>query len=146
MVRAGLGDKTGAKAIAQRGIDFAPTEHFLQGLKTAGANEAFLAALRAAKRTPATGAAPKKPLNQVQVFALLGGQVPSHRVAMLVRERGIDFEPTDEHLEEVRLGGGKDELVSALKSARVRKPERIDPALQARQAEIRQQNSSKRCA
>ena len=46
MVRDGLGDATGAKAIEQRGIDFAPTEDFLQSLKTAGANEAFLAALR----------------------------------------------------------------------------------------------------
>ena len=41
MVRDGLGDETGAKAIEQRGIDFAPTEDFLQSLKAAGANEAF---------------------------------------------------------------------------------------------------------
>jgi hypothetical protein len=32
MVRDGLGDETGAKAIEQRGIDFAPTEDFLQSL------------------------------------------------------------------------------------------------------------------
>ena len=37
MVRDGLGDETGAKAIEQRGIDFSPTEDFLQSLKTAGA-------------------------------------------------------------------------------------------------------------
>jgi hypothetical protein len=36
MVRSGLGDETGAKAIEQRGIDFAPTEDFLQSLETAG--------------------------------------------------------------------------------------------------------------
>jgi hypothetical protein len=113
MVRDGLGDETGAKAIEQRGIDFAPTEDFLQSLKAAGANEAFLQALRAAKHPQPEGEAAKKPLNQVQVFALLAGQVPSHRVAMLVQERGIDFEPTDEHLEEVRLCGGRDEPVSA---------------------------------
>jgi hypothetical protein len=53
----------------------------------------------------------------VQVFALLVGQVPSHRVTMLVEERGIDFEPTDDYLQEVRLAGGEDELISALKSA-----------------------------
>jgi hypothetical protein len=36
--------------------------------------------------------AQQKPLtqDQVQVFALLVGQVPSHRVTMLVQERGID--------------------------------------------------------
>jgi predicted NAD-dependent protein-ADP-ribosyltransferase YbiA (DUF1768 family) len=35
--------------IEQRGIDFAPAEDFLQNLKAAGADEAFLEALRAAK-------------------------------------------------------------------------------------------------
>ncbi|MFZ0964033.1 MAG: hypothetical protein WAO35_24470, partial [Terriglobia bacterium] len=47
MVRAGLGDDSGAKLIEQRGIDFAPSEDFIQTLKAAGASEAFLKALRA---------------------------------------------------------------------------------------------------
>ena len=51
---------------------------------------------RAPLQPPARPASAKKPLNQVQVFALLAGQVPSHRVTMLVQERGIDFEPTDD--------------------------------------------------
>ena len=46
MVRAGLGDDSGAKLIEQRGIDFAPSEDFIQTLKAAGASEAFLAAVR----------------------------------------------------------------------------------------------------
>ena len=37
---------------------------------------------------------------------------------MLVQERGIDFEPTDDYLQEVRLAGGEDERISALKSAK----------------------------
>jgi hypothetical protein len=92
MVRDGLGDETGAKAIEQLGIDFAPTEDFIQTLKTAGASEAFLAALRAvtpglspahaALKGGATGAASsgpepasaKKPISQIQVFALLAGR------------------------------------------------------------------------
>ncbi|HEV2350690.1 MAG TPA: hypothetical protein VG028_12680 [Terriglobia bacterium] len=65
-------------------------EDFLQSLKAAGASEAFLKAGRAAK--PPEPASAKKPLNQVQVFALLGGQVPSHRVAMLAKDRGIEYE------------------------------------------------------
>src|SRR5208337_179704 len=48
MVRAGLGDDSGAKLIEQRGIDFTPSEDFYQTLKAAGASEAFLNALRAA--------------------------------------------------------------------------------------------------
>jgi hypothetical protein len=63
MVRVGLGDESGAKLIDQRGIDFAPAEDFLQTLKAAGASEAFLKALRAAK--PPEPASAKKPLNQV---------------------------------------------------------------------------------
>ena len=90
MVRAGLGDDSGAKLIEQRGIDFAPAEDFIESLKAAGASVAFLKALRAAK--PPEPANAKKPLNQVQVFALLAGQVTSHRVAMLVKERGIEHQ------------------------------------------------------
>jgi hypothetical protein len=96
LVRDGLGDESGAKLIEQRGIDFAPAQDFLQSLKAAGASEAFLKALRAAKRPEPASA--KKPLNQVQVLVLLAGQVPSPRVVMLVRERGIDFEPNEDYL------------------------------------------------
>jgi hypothetical protein len=49
LVRDGFGDESGAKLIEQRGIDFAPAEEFLQKLKSAGASETFLGALRAAK-------------------------------------------------------------------------------------------------
>jgi len=122
MVQAGLGDDSGAKLIEQRGIDFAPSEDFYQTLKAAGASEAFLNALhvaiaqnfssaRAELKFSATTAPPepataKKPLNQVQVFALLARQVPDHRVATLVEERSIDFEPQQEYLDEVSLGAG----------------------------------------
>jgi len=136
MVRAGLGDDSGAELIEQRGIDFAPTDDLMQNLKTQGASDTFLMALRAAK--PPEPASAKKPINRVQVFALLAGQVPGHRVTMLVQERGIDFEPTDDYLQEVRLAGGEGELISALKSAKVTKPATVDPAAEARQAEVRQ--------
>jgi len=136
LVRDRLGDESGAKLIEQRRIDFAPAEDFLQSLKAAGASEAFLKALRAAKQPEPASA--KKPLNQVQIFALLAGQVTSARVAMLVKERGIDFEPQQDYLEEVRLGGGEDGLIAALKSARVTRPVTVDPAAQARWAEVRQ--------
>src|SRR5271157_4558389 len=136
LVRDGLGDESGAKLIEQRGIDFAPAEDFLQSLKAAGAGEAFLKALRGAKQPEPASA--KKPLNQVQVFALLAGGVTSPRVAMLVKERGIDFEPQQDYLDDVRLGGGGDDLITALKSAKVTKPGSIDPALQARQVAVLQ--------
>ena len=46
----------------------------MQSLKAAGASEAFLKALRAAK--PPEPASAKQPINQVQVFALLVGPSP----------------------------------------------------------------------
>ena len=63
------------RLIEQRGIDFAPAEDFIQSLKAAGASEVFLKALRAAKRPGPASA--KKPLNQVQILALVAGEVPS---------------------------------------------------------------------
>jgi tetratricopeptide (TPR) repeat protein len=137
LVRSGLGDESGAKLVEQRGIDFAPAEDFLQSLKAAGASEAFLTALRTAKPETAS-TSEKKPLNQEQIFALLVGQVPSLRVTMLVQERGIDFDPTEDYLQQFRLAGGDDELINALKSAQVTKPATVDSAAQTLQAAIRQ--------
>jgi len=138
LVRDGIGDATGAKLIAQRGIGFVLTDDFLQTLKSAGASEVFLQALRAAKgaQTASSGAA--KPLSQIQIISLVAGEVPNHRVAILVQDRSIDFEPTDEFFRQLRLAGGDDELVTALKSAKVIKPAGVAPALQARQTEVRQ--------
>lgn len=85
-----LRDESGAKLIEPRGIDFAPVEKFLQNLKATGASEAVRKALRATKLPEP--ASVMKPLNQAHVFVLLAGQVASHRVAMLVNERGIGHE------------------------------------------------------
>jgi tetratricopeptide (TPR) repeat protein len=136
MVRAGLGDDFGAKLIGERGITFVPAEGFLQSLKAAGAKDAFLNALRATK-TPKPGSV-KKPISRVQVFALLAAQVPSGRVAGMVTRRGIDFDAQEDYLRQVRMGGGDDDLISALKSAKVIKTATVDQAAQARQAEVQQ--------
>jgi hypothetical protein len=69
-VRDGLGDESGAKLIGQRGIDFAPAEDFLRSLQAAGASEAFLKALRAAKQPePASGGAKKPVVHQSLWFS-----------------------------------------------------------------------------
>jgi len=52
-------------------------------------------------------------------------------VAMLLKERCIDFKPQDDYLQEVRLRGGDQELMTALKNAKVTKPIKIDSTLQA---------------
>jgi tetratricopeptide (TPR) repeat protein len=135
MVKNDFGDKTGAKFVGLRGIDFDPTPDFLESLKNAGAADSFIQALTHAKH-PVPPA--KKPLNQVQLLALLGGQVPSHRVAMLVNERGIDFDPKDDFLNDIIRGGGDPELVQALRTARVIKSTNVDPVAAAKEVEVRQ--------
>ncbi len=120
LAQSGMGDDSGAALITQRGIDFTPTEEFLKGLKAAGATDSFIKALRAA--TPPEPISPKKPLHQVQILALLGGGVPTYRVTILVKDHGINFKPTKEYLDEIRLGGGDEGLINALKTAKV-----IDP-------------------
>jgi len=105
VVRDGLGDETGAKALAQRGIDFTPTDESIQTLKTTGAGEAFLAALRAATRPSQDGLTLQKPLSEAEIFALLAWPVPSRRIALLVKNRGIDFEPDNECLQHIDVAG-----------------------------------------
>ena len=137
MVRAGLGDDSGAKLIEQRGIDFAPAKDFLQSLKAAGASETFLKALQATQ--PQGSASSKSPLRQVQILALLAGEVPAHRVAMLVEERGIDFDAKKgDFFLEVSLAGGDDELIRAIENARVTKPATVDLAKEAPRNEVRE--------
>jgi len=89
LVRDGPGDDSGAKLIEQRGIDFAPEEDFLQSLKAAGASEAFLKALRAAK--PPEPASAMTPLNQLQVFGparRAGAKPPRGDAGERARHRG----------------------------------------------------------
>jgi len=122
MVKAGLGEDSGAQTITQRGINFAPTEAYIQTLKTAGAKDVFLKAVR-----------DRMPLNQVQIVAQIAADSPSQGVTALVKDRGIDFAVKDDYLQEVRLAGGNDELIAALKSAKVKAPANVDPAAQAKQ-------------
>ena len=56
-----------------------------------------------------------KGLAKSDILDLLKGDVPSARVAGLVKERGIKFAPTEDDIKEIRAAGGGDDLVDALK-------------------------------
>lgn len=58
-----------------------------------------------------------KALGQADIIDLLKGDVPSERVAQLVKERGIRFVPSEDDLKEIRAAGGGDDLVDAMKQA-----------------------------
>ncbi len=62
-------------------------------------------------------AAPGKPLDKGTLQELLAGGVESDRVAKMVEERGIAFEPTDDFLQTLRAAGAKNILLEALRAA-----------------------------
>ena len=123
MVQANVGDESGAQMVSQRGVSFAPTEDYLQTLKSQGAKESFLKALRS-----------KMPLSEVQILAQLAGGVPSPTVSAVVKDRGITFDVNDNSLREVRAGGGDEDLLRALKTAKVMRLPSVDDAPAAKQA------------
>ena len=58
-----------------------------------------------------------KNLGKADILRLLTGDVPSARVASLVKERGVKFAPTEEDIDEFRAAGGADDLIDALKQS-----------------------------
>jgi hypothetical protein len=58
-----------------------------------------------------------KGLGKAEIVSLLQGDVPSARVAALVKERGIKFVPTQDDLKEIRGAGGGDDLIDAINQA-----------------------------
>jgi hypothetical protein len=63
-----------------------------------------------------------KGLAKSDIIDLLKGDVPSARLADLVKERGIKFVPTDHDLNEIRAAGGGDDLVEEIKQAAATPP------------------------
>lgn len=58
-----------------------------------------------------------KGLAKADILDLLKGDVPSARIADLVKQRGAKWVPTDDDLNEIRAAGGADDLIDALKRA-----------------------------
>jgi len=75
----------------------------------------------AAASQPATPAQPaagnnSRALGKADILDLLKGQVPSPRVIELVKERSINFTPTEDDYKEIRAAGGSDDLINVLKA------------------------------
>jgi len=62
------------------------------------------------------------PLHRYQLLKLVENYVPSERLADLVKQRGIDFEPTEEFIKGLQKAGAEPVLLDALREARVVKP------------------------
>jgi hypothetical protein len=110
LVKFGLDSGELAKRINERGIDFEPTDDYLKTLRKAGAQEVVIHALREVR---------PKPLTREQVGQLVAGGVPNERASMLVKQRGIDFVADERYLQTLRVAGGDDSLIAALREASV---------------------------
>ena len=127
LVTAGMESEELAKRIRERGIDFELTDDYLQALRKAGAQDVVIQALRAASSLARqTGqdvvirslrAARPTPLTRDQILKLVAGGVPSQRVAMLVKEYGIDFLPDEKYLETLHVAGADETLIAAVRAA-----------------------------
>ena len=67
--------------------------------------------------TPKAAPVNPKALDKAEIISLLVGAVPASRVAGIVQERGIKFNPTPDDLNEIRAAGGTDELIQAIQQA-----------------------------
>ena len=64
-----------------------------------------------------------RPLGQSQVLGLVKGGVASERLAKLVQQRGINFKPAEQYLEELREAGAEEVLLKTLRALQPRVPE-----------------------
>jgi formylglycine-generating enzyme required for sulfatase activity len=108
LVKFGMDSTELAKRIKERGIDFEPTDDYLESLRKAGVQEPVIQAIRELK---------PKPLTREQVGKLIAGGVPSERAAALVKQHGINFEINDKYLDTLRVAGAGDTLIAALRKA-----------------------------
>jgi hypothetical protein len=108
LVKFGMDSSELAKRIKERGLDFEPTDDYVEALRKAGAQEPVIRAIRELK---------PKPLNREQVGELIAGGVPSERAAALVKQHGVDFQVDDKYLDTLRVAGADDTLIAALREA-----------------------------
>lgn len=66
---------------------------------------------------------PARPLHRDQILKLVQNYVPSTRLADLVKQRGIDFEPSADYLSTLQKAGAEPVLLEALRAANTTKPE-----------------------
>ncbi|MDR3676039.1 MAG: SUMF1/EgtB/PvdO family nonheme iron enzyme, partial [Acidobacteriota bacterium] len=108
LVKAGMDNTQLAKSVRECGIDFDPTDDYVEALRKAGAQEELIGALHAVR---------PQPLNKEQVLQLVAGGVPVQRAAALVNQRGINFLADDSYLQMLRLAGADNTLLGAVREA-----------------------------
>jgi TonB family protein len=118
--------------VNQYGIAFQPTPQVLEQFRKARADSTVLKALREAWHADIP-----KPLGDREILILLAGEAPSENIARLVQERGIDFQPSADYLNQLRSQGAQDVLLDTLRKSTPR-PFSKDELLQQLRAHVDQ--------
>ncbi len=97
LLAGGVESERVARSVEQRGIDFEPTEGYLQTLRAAGADEDLLKAVRAAKQVKAPGAEPTTRTKEAVIEHLGRGAELRQKKSYLQAEQefraALDLEP-----------------------------------------------------
>lgn len=115
LVKFGLDSGDLAKRIKERGIDFEPTEDYVESLRSAGAQDVVVQAL---VRSSALGQESGPPLTYDQVMRLVKFGMDGTEVAQRIKKRGLDFEPTDDGLEALRKAGAQEPVIQAIREVK----------------------------
>jgi TonB family protein len=99
--------------VRQRGITFKPTDEYSERLRSSGAKDELIDALRAFAA---------KPFSRDQLLQALASRGDTSQISKGVREHGIDFDPTEEDLSKLRAAGASESLLQAIRDAKRFKP------------------------
>jgi TonB family protein len=108
LVTAGVDSARITEMVDKRGVDFLPTEDFLGALRSKGAKEPLIIALKTSM--PAA-------LSKAELLRMLGKGEKSRLIENEVEQRGISFEPTEDDLDTIRIAGAQEGLLEALRKA-----------------------------
>ncbi len=106
-----------AELARERGIEFQITPSTQEELRAAGADNDLIRFLHTLAPKSTLQTAAQRPLDQVEILGLLVSTESSAYLARLVRQRGIDFEPSDKFISELKDAGAETVLTDALRSA-----------------------------
>jgi TonB family protein len=101
------------RTLLERGIDFQPTPDYLEGLRSEGAKDVLIDALRAAV---------PRSLSKDELLQSLTARVDQEWIAQKIQQRAIDFEPSNENLRALRNAGAQAPLLEAVRTAKRAKP------------------------
>ncbi|MGD0227559.1 MAG: hypothetical protein ABSF71_35035 [Terriglobia bacterium] len=115
MLRQARPDALNVRFVRQFGIAFEPTDAVLDQFQEAGAGGGLLAAVLAAGAPES-----KAPLGEQDILSFVVNGASGVSGVRWIRRHGIDFQPTEEFLTQLRTQGAKDLLLSELRVTRPR--------------------------